>query len=410
MSTETSILLPTATVDLFLRDSKTIEAAKSLQHDWRFARVSVRVHDGDVEAAIRMYENAKSADIIMVETDTTEKAFIDRLGVLSGSCDEGTSAIVIGPVNDVNLYRSLTAMGVSDYLVRPVPVDTLSEVIAGTLIEKLGASGSRLISVIGSKGGVGVTAISQILANLSSETLLQKTLLIDAAGAWSSMGVGMGFDPVASTTEAIKAVVGKDADSLRRMLYQSNDKLAVLATGMEPMLEVSPQIAQFEEILNTTMSSYPVVIVDLSGAGPALKKSILTRSHEIMIVSTPTLASLRSARSLMTEVKKLQGGKGDHLDLIVNMAGIAPGKEVPKGDIKAALDHEPEAIIPFDPKVFIGTENEGRKVSADKVGAEIAMKLMPLLQKATGLRHETNDDAAQGGALGSLMSKLKAKK
>lgn len=159
-----------------------------------------------------------------------------------------------------------------------------------------------------------------------------------------------------------------------------------------------------------TMSSYPVVIVDLSGAGAALKKSILTRSHEIMIVSTPTLASLRSARSLMTEVKKLQGGKGDHMDLIVNMAGIAPGKEVPKGDIKAALDHEPEAVIPFDAKVFIGSENEGRKISADKAGAEIAMKLMPLLQKATGLRHETNEDAVQGGALGSLMSKLKAKK
>lgn len=409
MPTETSILLPTATVDLFLRDGETIEAAKALQHDWRFARVSVRVHDGDVESAIKMYATAKSADIIMVETDTTEKAFIDRLGELSGSCDEGTSAIVIGPVNDVNLYRSLTAMGVSDYLVRPVPVDTLGEVIASTLIEKLGASGSRLISMIGSKGGVGVTAIAQMLANLSSETLSQKTLLIDAAGAWSSMGVGMAFEPVASTSEAIKAVVAKDADSLRRMLYQANDKLAILATGMEPLLEVSPQIAQFEEIINTTMSSYPVVIVDLSGAGPALKKSILTRSHEIMIVATPTLASLRSARALITEVKKVQGGRGDHIDLIINMVGIAPGKEVPKGDIKTALDHEPEAVIPFDAKIFIGCENEGKKVSADKMGADIVQKLMPLLQKATGIGHVPHADAAQSG-LGSLMNKLKAKK
>lgn len=409
MPTETSILLPTATVDLFLRDGETIEAAKALQHDWRFARVSVRVHDGDVESAIKMYATAKSADIIMVETDTTEKAFIDRLGELSGSCDEGTSAIVIGPVNDVNLYRSLTAMGVSDYLVRPVPVDTLGEVIASTLIEKLGASGSRLISMIGSKGGVGVTAIAQMLANLSSETLSQKTLLIDAAGAWSSMGVGMAFEPVASTSEAIKAVVAKDADSLRRMLYQANDKLAILATGMEPLLEVSPQIAQFEEIINTTMSSYPVVIVDLSGAGPALKKSILTRSHEIMIVATPTLASLRSARALITEVKKVQGGKSDHIDLIINMVGIAPGKEVPKGDIKTALDHEPEAVIPFDAKIFIGCENEGKKISADKMGADIVQKLMPLLQKATGIGHVPHADAAQSG-LGSLMNKLKAKK
>ena len=411
MSTETSILLPTAKVDLFLRDGKTIEAAKALQNDWRFARVSVRVHEGDVEDAIKLYASSPSPEILMVETDSTEQVFINRLGELSGSCEENTSAIVIGPVNDVNLYRSLTAMGVSDYLVRPVPLDTLSELIAQTLIKKLGTAGSRLISVVGSKGGVGVSSVSQILSYLSSENLSQKTLLLDAAGAWSSHGVSMGFEPVASTAEAIKAVVGKDADSLRRMLYQVNDKLSVLATGLEPMLETAATITQFEEILNNVMTNYPVVIVDLSGAPHALKKSLLTRSHEIMVVATPTLSSLRAARSLIGEIKKIQGGKGDHIDLIVNMVGMAPGKEVPKSDIKAALDFEPEAFIPFDTKVFIGAENEGRKISSDKAGQDIAVKLLPLLQKIIGGGDTSApDNDNQDGLIGSLMSKLKTKK
>jgi pilus assembly protein CpaE len=179
---ETSILLPKATVDLFLKDKPTLEAARALQDDWRFARVTVRVHEGDVEAAIKLYSGAASPDIIMIETDTTDESFIGRLGELSANCEETTSAIVIGPVNDVNLYRSLTAMGVSDYLVRPVPLDTLSEVIAGNLIEKLGTAGSRLIAAIGAKGGVGTSSIAQILAMASSDTLGQKTLLIDGAG------------------------------------------------------------------------------------------------------------------------------------------------------------------------------------------------------------------------------------
>lgn len=410
MRTETSVLLPAATIDLFLKDKATIEAAKALESDWRFARVTIRVQEGDVENAIRLYAQSGSPEIIFIETDTTEESFIGRLGELSGNCNENTSAIVIGPVNDVNLYRSLTAMGVSDYLVRPVPMETLSDVIAGGLIDKLGASGSRLIAMIGAKGGAGTSVLSQAMALGSSDNLGQKTLLIDAAGAWSTNGVGLGFEPVASIGEAIKAVVARDADSLRRMLYQVNDKLFVLATGMEPMLETPAQIGQFEEILNTVMSSYPVVIVDLSGASSQIKKTVLIRAHETIIVSTPTVSALRLARTLIMETKKLHGGAAANIDLIVNMTGIAPGKEVPKVDIAAALDIKNAVQIPFDPKYFIGLETDGKKIGQDKVGQDIIQKILPLIQKIVAKDSASaNEPAASEGLIGSLLGKFKAR-
>lgn len=411
MRTETSVLLPSATIDLFLKDKATIEAAQSLSNDWRFARVNIRVHEGDVESAIKLYAQNQSPHILFVETDTTEESFIGRLGELSGNCNEDTSAVVIGPVNDVNLYRSLTAMGVSDYLVRPVPAETLSEVIAGGLIDKLGASGSRLVAMIGAKGGVGTSALSQAMALGASENLGQKTLLIDAAGAWSTNGVGLGFEPVASTAEAIKAVMSKDADSLRRMLYQVNDKLHVLATGMEPMLETPAQIAQFEEILNTVMASYPVVIVDLSGATAQVKKTVLTRAHETIVVTIPTISSLRLARTLMQEAKKLHGGNAGNMDLILNMIGVAPGKEVSRADINSVLDITAPVQISYDSKLFIGLESEGKKLNADKAGQDIIQKILPLIQKIVAKDSTPADaGAAADGLIGSLLGKLKAKK
>lgn len=410
MRTETSILLPAATVDLFVKDKETIEAAQALQNDWRFARVKIRVQEGTVETATKLYAGSPSPEIVMIETDTTESSFITRLTELSAHCEENTSAVVIGPVNDVNLYRSLTSMGVSDYLVRPVPQETLGDVIAQTLIEKLGTSGSRLVAVIGAKGGVGVSALCEAIAFGASEMLEQKTLLLDAAGAWSSLGVGMGFEPVGSTAEAIKAVVARDTDSLRRMLYTVNDKLSVLATGTEPMLDSASNIAQFEEIINATMSNYPLLIADLSGASPAVKKTILTRAHEVIVVSTPTLSSLRSARTLMQEIKKLHGGQAVNVDLVINMAGMAAGKEVPKSDIKAALDCEPEVVVAFDPKLFIGSENEGRKLTADKTGQDVVRSLLPMIRKIVA-RDNTSpgDDNADAGLLGGILGKLKKK-
>ncbi|MFA5593611.1 MAG: type II secretion protein ATPase [Micavibrio sp.] len=409
MTHETSILLPSATVDFFVKDAQTVESAKALSSDWRFARVAVNIHGGGVEGAIEYFAKGQASDIIMIETDVTDESFTDRLGVLSSHCHENTSAIVIGPVNDVNLYRSLTSMGVSDYLVRPVPSDTLAEVIAQTLIQKLGAAGARLVAVMGAKGGIGVSSVAQLLGAASSGLLGQKTLLFDAAGAWSSLGVGLGFEPVAGTAEALRAAGAKDMDSLRRVLYQADEKFFVLATGAEPMLDSGTQGAEFESFIDVALSSHPVVIADLSSAPPALQKTILGRAHGIILLSAPTLPSLRNARSLINEIRKIFGGQDKNIDLVINMAGMGGGKDIPAGDIKNALDMEPFTTIPFDPKLFMGAENEGRQLIKDKAGEEIARSLLPLLKKAAGLENAANDDRG-AGLLGSLLGRIKSRK
>ena len=403
---ETKILLPTSSVDLFLKDKETLSAARALISDWRYARVEVSVEEGDVNTAIHNYEQTKSPDLIIVETDTTDDDFIEKLEELSAHCEEHTNAIVIGPVNDVNLYRSLTSMGVSDYLVRPVPLETLSEIIASGLIEKLGTSGSRLIAVLGSKGGVGTSSLTQGLACGLSEKLNHKTFLMDAAGGWSSLSVGMGFEPSATLHEAVKVASNKDMDSFKRMLHQVNDKLTILATGADSMLEVSIHAQQYEDLIDFIMQTYPVVVVDLSDAIPSLKRTVLNKAHEIITVATPTLPSLRAARTLMNEIKILHGGEDNHIDLIINMAGMIPTKEVPSKDIEAALDMKPDVIVPFDAKLFVGSENEGRRLIHDKAGASIVDTLLPIAQRVLGGAGQIETPQNTKGLVDKIVTKI----
>lgn len=407
--TETNILLPTAGVDLFLRDPATIEAARSLRGDWRFARVSVNVEEGDVESAINAYQSVRSPALVIIETDTTDEDFTKKLEALSSYCAEGTNAIVIGPVNDVNLYRRLTAMGVRDYLVRPVPLAVLSEVIAATLVEKLGASGSRLIAMAGAKGGVGVSTLTQTLAWGLSEKLNQKTLLMDAAGGWSSLGVGMGFEPQGTIAEAIRAATGRDQDALKRLMFGANGRLDVLASGSETLFDTNIHPQQYEELLDAAMGIYPLVLVDLSGAVPALMRTILNRAHEIVLISQPTLPSLRTARTLIQEIKTLHGGNLDNMDLVINMQGIAPGREIPKADIAAALGLAPSVTLPYDAKLFVGLESDGKRLIDDKAGAPFVEQLLPLAQKVmTGKGQADNLRAgADSGLIGSFLGRLR---
>ncbi len=404
----TSILLPDAAIAVFSKDGNTLKTATSLKEDWRFARVVISAHEGDVETAIASFADKGSPDLIIIQTDTIDDSFSQRLGALAEHCDEGTSAIVIGPDNDVNLYRKLIDMGVSDYLVRPVEAPVLAEVIAKSLIDKLGVTGSRLIAVIGAKGGVGASVLAEALACGTSDILKRKTMLLDTAGGWSTLSVGMGFEPSTTLAEAVKAAENNDSDSLKRMIHIAGPNLSVLATGGDVMLEHSVTTPQLEELIDMIMARYPIVIADISQSPEDMQRTVISRASQIILVSTPTLPALRLARTLIHEIKDVRGGNDKDVSLLINMQGMGGKSEVSKADIEAAMERSVAAFLPFEPKMFLGNESESKKLTDDKEARVLIEEtLLPILKMPM-----PNQGAAkkeETGLLGGLLGKLSSK-
>ncbi|HEY8190591.1 MAG TPA: AAA family ATPase [Micavibrio sp.] len=411
----TSVLLPGSRVAMFANDAGSVDSFNALQNDWRFARVQMEHRPGGVDAAIAALKaGTVTPDLIIIETDTIDDGFTEKLETLAAHCPEGTAAIVIGPVNDVNLYRRLIGMGISDYLVRPVKVEALSFDVARSLIERLGATGSRLIAMIGAKGGVGTTILSQALAWGTADVLHQKTVLVDAAGGWSTLSIGMNFEPATTLIEAVRASASQNEDAFRRMLFQASDKLHVLSSGGDVMLEDSVDSAGYEMLIDALMKTYPVVIVDLSNSPTMLQRVILSRAHEIVLLTTPLLPSLRAARTLIQEIRDIRGDADKCLDLIVNMTGLAPKHEVSKNDLEQALERKPAITISFNPALFPAVENEGRKLHSVQEGNHVTRNLLSLVSKVlagTGSDVAMIDSDGHGKKkrFNSLFSKLKDK-
>ncbi|HBH26526.1 MAG TPA: type II secretion protein ATPase [Rhodospirillaceae bacterium] len=412
-SHQTAVLLPTASVAIFSRHAETLEAARALTQDWRFARVTVEAHEGDTDTAIATYQRNSSPDMLMVQTDNIDEGFTDKLGELAGCCEEKTAAVVVGPVNDVALYRRLITMGVSDYLVHPVKVETLAEVIARALLERLGVMDSRLLVLLGTKGGVGTSALAQAAAWTAAEKLGQKTLLLDMAGGWSSLGVGMGFDPTTTLSEAARVSNRGSAEDLQRMFHAASPKLSVLASGGDVMLERAIAHGQMESILDMVLPQFPLVILDTSGAPESVRQKAVVRANGLFLVSTPALSALRLSRTLIQEIRSLRADADKVLRLVINMAGTNPASEVREGDIKEALEVEPSAVIPFLPKLFMGCESEGQKILDIREGEALAMsKIAPLMRSTVlqgmleGSADKDKDKAdAGGGFLANLFKK-----
>ena len=409
----TSVLLPEASITVFSRDKETLEAAEVFEKDWRFARVVAGIEEGGIDSAIHAYQEFESPDLLIIQTEDIDDSFTDKLEELAAHCDEGTSAIVVGPVNDVNLYRTLIDMGVSDYLVKPLSADVIAEIAAKALIDKIGASDSRLIAYIGSKGGVGTSTLCQNSACAAARLLGQKTFIMDLCGGSSTMSIALGFEPVTTLTEAVRALDSDDEDSFSRMIVNPIDKLNVLASGGDAILDEALTASQIEDMIDLFMKTYPVVFIDLSGAPQDLQKVVLRRAHQICVVSTQNLISLRHARSLMQEVKDLRGGDDSNIELLINMQGQPGEQKVSKKDIEGAMDFEIAACVPFESKVFQVTDPENASFAKNHDGAAIVQQaLLSVSQKILGHSVDTSDaskDSESNGFLAGLIGKIGSK-
>lgn len=414
---DTSVLLPSARIALFSTDAKSRKVAEKLSDDWRFARVDISTQNAGLSEAIAYYQEHTSPELLIIQTDTIDESFTEQLGELAGHCAEGTDAIVIGPDNDVQLYRKLIAMGVSDYIVRPLETEVFSDVIAKALINKLGVSGSRLIVTLGGKGGVGVSTIAQSLALGLSGFMKQKTLLMDAAGGWSANCVALGAEPSTTLKEAAKAAQKQDRDSLKRMIVAIDDKLSVLASGGDILLEETISAEALEQVLGVLMAEYPVVIFDASGAAPELKKAVVMLAHKILLISTPDVFSLRQTRALLHEIKEVRGvaQKADDafLSMILNGQGTQERGELTSREIEEMLEHKLAHTIPHAPKAVTAMKGRGRDMMNDAEARTLMGPLLPLVIEAIpGLDKGDlagSDQPQKAGGISGLLGKLTKK-
>lgn len=405
----TATLLPASRVDFFVLDDATAETAQKLSADWRFARVGIQVNKSGIEQAIATYTQYASPEVIIIETNDISENFVAQLGQLAGVCAEGTDAVIVGPTNDVHLYRSLVGMGVRDYLVRPVGADDIVKIIAKALVDKRGLSGSRLVTVIGAKGGAGTTSIAQLLAWNVAETQKQKTMLMDAAGSSGSLGIAYGLEPATTFAEAVRVGAAGSDDDMKRIMQTATDQLTLLVCGGDPILADSPDADSYETLVNRIMQKHPVVVMDLSGASPAIQKRMLSRSSHVVLVTTAMLPSLRNCRTLLTEMKHLRASLNE-VDLVLNMKGIAAGEELSEKDIATALDVEPALVLTYQPKIFAAGEATGKPVGQNKTAADLMRSVSKLAARVAGTVQVAEEEAGKKDSGLDGLRKLLGKK
>lgn len=359
-------LLPPAKIHLFSEDPASLALFESLGEDWRFGRIHLAIRGKNLDDSIEYYSRRKSPTLIIIQTNTTSAEFQHRLEDLAGVCDEGTAAIVVGPINDVQLYRHLTNIGISDYLVSPLGKEDLVEAVATALQDIIGAVDSHLLALVGVKGGVGTTCIASMMADILSANFGEKTLLMDAAGANSTLWNNFSFTPSGSLIEAALAVADQDMETLDRLIVKKSDQLHILNSGTENILDKPVAVEAYEMLLDYCLSIYPNVVVDTSGAPVAIKKVVLARANSVGVITTPRVPDLSLAKLMIKAIAAIPGGHNKKPVIMLNKSDSDKKHEIGAADIVEALGIDGLVELPWDVGMFAGAENAGEPLSLQK--------------------------------------------
>lgn len=375
--------VPRISVQAFCETQDVVAVINEAALDRRMDKAHVKVHMGGVPAAIEAFRSAPTPNLIVLETLSDRKALVDQLESLAEFCDAGTKVVVVGHENDIALYRDLKARGISDYVVAPFDVLGFIRDVSRLYNAPGVASLGRIIAVAGAKGGVGASSIAHNIAWSIARGLELQTVIADLDLAFGTAGLDFNQDPPQGIAEAVFAPDRVDANLVDRLLSKCSETLSILAAPatIERLYDLSE--TAYDALIDILRSTSPCTVLDVPHQWTAWSRRVLVGADEVMIVANPDLANLRNAKTLLDALR--QARQNDRPPKIVlNGVGMPRRPEIAAKDFAKAIETEPVAVIPFEPKLFGTAANNGQMIAEVEPGSKIVEMLDELGRQLMG--------------------------
>jgi pilus assembly protein CpaE len=354
--------VPRISIDAFCEFPDTQASLERAATDRRLSKAHVNVQPGGVQGAVTHYGTQPTPNLLVVETRCQGDDVIAELEQLATVCDESTKVIVVGRVNDVQLYRELTRRGVSEYMVAPLDplhfIETISGLYAGPKASPIG----RVTVFTGARGGIGSSTLAHNTAWFVAEELKIDTAIIDFDLAFGTLGLNFNEDSGQGIADALAAPERLDDVLLDRLLIKYGPHLSLFPAPALLDRDYDVDDGAYETVVDQVRNSIPCVVVDLPHVWAPWSRQTLLAADEIVIVAALDLVSLRNAKSILDVVRARRPHDGAPR-LVINQAGIPKRPEIPLKEFAAAIGQEPELVLPFDPQLFGSAANNGQMLA-----------------------------------------------
>ncbi len=318
------------------------------------------VHQGDILTAVDYLKKHKSPVLLLVEIPNAADAPA-QLDALADVCDPDTKVITAGLINEYSFYCWLMDIGIFAYMLRPLAIPALDanydkSIAPPSSGAKAGKAAGKIISVIGTRGGVGASTISLNLAGIIADLSRKQVALVDVDPHEGTLALALDIEPSRGMRDALEKPDRIDSLFIERVMNKPLKNLSVMSSE-EAMHElVVPHESAAHSLIKELRDKFDVVVMDVPRHLTPYIRQCLKLSDHVVMVAELSLLSLRDALRLSDVLRESLKAKPPVI--VVNRAGAFPKHEMPLADFEKGVSAKIAQRVPFAPELFmqIGTE------------------------------------------------------
>jgi pilus assembly protein CpaE len=344
----------------FIADDASLEVVRQCCADMGLPANAVR--KGDISTAIAYLEKARSPKALIVDISGVEPA-LTRIQHLADVCEPGVSVVVVGDRNDVGLYRDLLGVGINDYIVTPVPYALVQKAmnglfgIADTANTPLSHKLGKIITVVGTRGGVGATTVATNLAWGFANKKHRRVALIDLDLKFGACGLMLGVKSDSGLREALERPARIDELFIQRAMIPCGERLSLLTCqeSAEDPIKIDPMA--LSQLVGLLRKEFHYVVLDVPRGNATVLAQALELANVRLMVVDQTTVSIRDTLALR-ETYRLAHDDGRNM-LLLNRHGESGKMGIAPKEMEEVLGTKFVCHVPFDAKTVVFAANAG---------------------------------------------------
>ena len=317
----------------------------------------------------------RQVDVLLLDTAVPDARQLERLQAVAAGPASPALILMVDPAEMAFVQQALFA-GARGFLLKPFTekqlIDSLRQTfamvvqqrqasgLAGVASAETRARATEILAVYSPKGGTGCTALATSLAVALYQETRKRVTLVDGDLQFGDVDIAMNAIAHTSVADLLSYVNELEPALVESVLVQhpSGVHLLLAPQYFDPAMEVSE--GRLPHVIKTLASAHEGYIVIDAPAGlgePAL--GLLDVAHRVLLVTTPSLTSLRATKRFM-ELSAKMNYPPDKIALVLNDYR----RDVPVETIERHLNWPVMATVPSDPLAIALSLSQGQPIVA----------------------------------------------
>lgn len=327
-------------------------------------RIAQVVHGAHEFEIARSDDDGGKADIWILELGIDPAGDLEAVQAALAAGEVGEVFLTSGKIDQTILMQAMR-LGVKEFFPQPLDTEEIGKALDRFRKRRAdeGAAISRrngqVLTVFGSKGGVGTTTVAVNLAvSLAQGQRKYSVALLDMNTLFGEIPLFLEMAPKFNWSEITKNIDRLDGTFLQNILTRHKSGLQVLPSPAYLNGHVRPTPEIMKRLLGLMRGIFDFVIIDAGQSTEDTSLKVMELSDTLLLVTILSLPCLANTNKLLRSLTDLGYVTKDRIKVVLNR--YMKKSEIGIGDAEAGIGQDLYWVIPNDYMTTMQAINGGK--------------------------------------------------